>query len=124
MIWTRQALEEICKAMPIPIKKLHSDNGSEFINAHVQRFCKEAKIEFTRSRPYRKNNAPYVESKNWSMVRTYTGWRRYDTEEELKILQRLLTFITNEKNQRLKDLSACIAQAGRFKIVISLKNRL
>jgi len=115
MIWTRQALEEICKAMPIPIKKLHSDNGSEFINAHVQRFCKEAKIEFSRSRPYRKNDAPYVESKNWSMVRVYTGWRRYDTEEELKILQRLLTFITNEKNQRLKDLSACIAQAGRFK---------
>jgi DNA-binding transcriptional ArsR family regulator len=34
MIWTKQALEEICKAMPIPIKKLHSDNGSEFINAN------------------------------------------------------------------------------------------
>jgi hypothetical protein len=34
MIWTKQALEEICKAMPIPIKKLNSDNGSEFINAN------------------------------------------------------------------------------------------
>jgi len=98
MIWTRQALEEICKAMPIPIKKLHSDNGSEFINAHVQRFCKEAKIEFTRSRPYRKNDAPYVESKNWSVVRVYTGWRRYDTEEELKILQRLLRLVSVRSN--------------------------
>jgi hypothetical protein len=64
----------------------------------VQRFCKEAKIEFSRSRPYRKNNAPYVESKNWLMVRAYTGWRRCDTEEELKILQRLLRLVFVRSN--------------------------
>jgi hypothetical protein len=66
--------------------------------SYVQRFCKEAKIEFSRSRPYRKNDAPYVESKNWSMVRAYTGWRRYDTEEELKILQRLLRLVFVRSN--------------------------
>jgi hypothetical protein len=66
--------------------------------SYVQRFCKEAKIEFTRSRPYRKNDAPYVESKNWSMVRAYTGWRRYDTEEELKALQRLVKLVSIRSN--------------------------
>ncbi|WP_460180787.1 DDE-type integrase/transposase/recombinase [Thermodesulfovibrio sp. TK110] len=73
MIWTVQALEEILKVMPVPVRAIHSDNGSEFINAHMERFCKERGIRFTRSRPYRKNDAPYVESKNWSMVRAYTG---------------------------------------------------
>lgn len=68
-------LEKILKAIPVPVRKIHSDNSSEFINAHVQRFCKEKGIAFTRSRPYRKNDSPYVESKNWSMVRAYTGWR-------------------------------------------------
>jgi uncharacterized protein YueI len=66
--------------------------------SYVQRFCKEAKIEFSRSRPYRKNDAPYVESKNWSMVRAYTGWRRYDTEEELKALQRLVKLVSIRSN--------------------------
>ena len=98
MIWTKQSLEDIYKAMPVTIKKLHSDNGSEFINAHVQKFCRSANIEFTRSRPYRKNDAPYVESKNWSMVRCYTGWKRYDTEEELNILKRLLKLISTRSN--------------------------
>ncbi|MFQ3573681.1 MAG: transposase family protein [Thermodesulfovibrionales bacterium] len=98
MVWTRQALEEILRVMPVSVKKIHSDNGSECINAHVQRFCRESKIEFTRSRTYRKNDAPYVESKNWSLVRSYVGWRRYDTEEELRLLDRLLKSITIRHN--------------------------
>jgi len=98
MVWSKSALEDICKRIPIPVRRLHSDNGSEFINAHVQKFCKDMGIEFTRSRPYRKNDAPYVESKNWSMVRAYTGWRRYDTGEELMILKRLLRLISLRNN--------------------------
>lgn len=98
MVWTVKALEDAIKAMPIPVRKIHSDNGSEFINAHLQRFCHEKGIKFTRSRPYRKNDSPYVESKNWSMVRAYTGWRRYDTEEELEILERLERLITIRQN--------------------------
>ena len=51
-----------------------------------------------RSRPYKKNDAPYVESKNWSMVRQYTGWRRYDTEEEYQILKKLTKLISLRHN--------------------------
>jgi hypothetical protein len=47
---------------------------------------------------YRKNDAPFVESKNWSMVRAYTGWRRYDAGEELDILQRLLRVVSLKQN--------------------------
>jgi len=48
MVWTKEALKDIIESMPIEVKKLHSDNGSEFINGHIQRFCKEEGIEFTR----------------------------------------------------------------------------
>ena len=62
------------------------------------RFCRANGIEFTKSRPYKKNNAPYVESKNWTMVRQYTGWRRYDTEKEYQILKKLTRLITLRHN--------------------------
>ena len=98
MTWTSNALKDIKKSMPVKIREIHSDNGSEFINAHIQRLCKEEGIKFTRSRPYRKNDAPYVESKNWSLVRAYTGWRRYDTEEEYKVLDKLLRLVSLRHN--------------------------
>lgn len=98
MVWTIKALKDIIEAMPIEVKKIHSDNGTEFVNYHVQKLCKEMGIEFTRSRPYRKNDAPYVESKNWSLVRAHTGWRRYDTEEELEILDKLLRLASLRHN--------------------------
>lgn len=98
MVWTRKALEDAAAVIPLPLRKLHSDNGSEFINAHVHKFCEQRGIDFTRSRPYRKNDSPYVESKNWSMVRAYTGWRRYDTDEELEALKGLLELITIRHN--------------------------
>lgn len=60
MVWTRKALEDAAGVIPLPLRKLHSDNGSEFINAHVHKFCEQRGIDFTRSRPYRKNDSPYV----------------------------------------------------------------
>lgn len=117
MIWTREALEKILKAIPVPVRKIHSDNGTEFINAHVQRFCKEKGIEFTRSRPYRKNDSPYVESKNWSMVRAYTGWRRYDTEEELDILKRLERLIALRQNLFMPQMKLIYRGRDKGKVV-------
>jgi len=87
--WVFEALVEIRKRLPFPILGIDSDNGSEFINAHLFRFCEKEKITFTRSRPYRKNDNCFVEQKNYSVVRRNVGYRRYDTEEELKILNKL-----------------------------------
>lgn len=97
-VWTRQALEDIYDSVPFRITNLHSDNGSEFINAHITGFTEERSIKFTRSREYHKNDAPYVEGKNWTMVRSYTGYRRYDTDKELSILQKMMRLISMKHN--------------------------
>ncbi len=56
------------------------------MNDHLLRFCREQKIAFTRSRPYRMNDNCFVEQKNYSVVRKAVGYRRHDTEEELTVL--------------------------------------
>ncbi|MDI6729720.1 MAG: hypothetical protein QMD44_12465 [Thermodesulfovibrionales bacterium] len=53
----------------------------------------ERKITFTRSRPYRKNDNCFVEQKNYSIVRRAVGYLRYDTEEELKVLNDLYRYL-------------------------------
>ncbi|MEO0109854.1 MAG: transposase family protein, partial [candidate division WOR-3 bacterium] len=93
-IWTLQALRDIDQTVPFKIHTRHVDNGSEFINAFVLGYTKEQGIKYTRSRDYHKNDAPYVESRHWTMVRSYVGYRRYDTEEEYEILDRLLRTIS------------------------------
>jgi len=72
---------------------IDSDNGAEFINAQLIRYCKEHEITFTRSRPYRKNDSCFVEQKNWSVIRRAVGYGRYDTDEELSILNELYSYL-------------------------------
>ncbi len=85
--WTFEAISEMKKILPFPLLGIDSDNGSEFINAHFLRYCKENGITFTRSRPFKKNDNCYVEQKNYSAVRRFVGYLRHDTEEELAILK-------------------------------------
>ena len=87
--WTFEALTAIAARLPFPLLGLDSDNGGEFINAQLVRYCTEHEISFTRSRPYRKNDNCYVEQKNWTVVRRTVGWARFDTEAELATLNRL-----------------------------------
>ena len=76
-----KALQEIREALPFPLKGIDSDNGSEFINWHLYRLCKDDDIRFTRGRPGRKNDNAYVEQKNWTHVRKIFGWVRYDSAD-------------------------------------------
>ena len=85
-VWVFAGIERGKARFPFEIKGIDSDNGKEFINDHLLRYCRENKITFTRSRPYRKNDNCFVEQKNYSVVRRAVGYRRYDTEEELKVL--------------------------------------
>jgi hypothetical protein len=87
--WVFAALLEISAAFPFPIKGIDSDNGSEFINAHLLNHCTENKITFTRSRAGRKNDGAHVEQKNWSVVRQAVGYHRYDTAAELALLNEI-----------------------------------
>jgi transposase InsO family protein len=65
---------------------IDSDNGGEFINTQLLAWCRENKVAFTRSRPYRKNDNCFVEQKNGDIVRKSVGYYRYDTEEETDAL--------------------------------------
>jgi len=87
--WVLQALADIKEQLPFPIKGIDCDNGGEFINAELFRYCQQHRITFTRSRPYRKNDSCFVEEKNYSIVRKAVGYFRYDSDEELHLLEQL-----------------------------------
>ena len=75
------ALDEMAQALPFALKGIDSDNGSEFINWHLLRYCKRKKIQPFRGRPYKKDDNAHIEQKNWTHVRKLFGWDRYDTQE-------------------------------------------
>jgi hypothetical protein len=75
----RDALEEIRQALPFPLRGIDSDNGSEFINDHLYRYCQARAIQFTRGRPYKKDDNAHIEQKNWTHVRRLLGYVRYDS---------------------------------------------
>ena len=91
--WVFEALRDIRATLPFPLLGLDSDNGSEFINNELYRYCVANRITFTRSRPYRKNDNCFVEQKNWPVVRQQVGYARYDTTEELTVLRELYTHL-------------------------------
>ena len=82
-------LTEIAAALPFALRGLDSDNGSEFINHHLVRFCRQRQIQFTRSRPYKKDDNAHIEQKNWTRVRKLLGWDRYDSPEALAAINDL-----------------------------------
>lgn len=73
------AVDDIRRNLPFPLHAIDSDNGSEFINHHLYRYCKQHHVQFTRGRPYKKNDNAHIEQKNWTHVRRVFGWDRYDT---------------------------------------------
>jgi hypothetical protein len=73
------ALEEIRQALPFRLQGIDSDNGAEFINDHLYRYCQTQGIQFTRGRPYKKDDNAHIEQKNWTHVRKLVGYLRYDT---------------------------------------------
>lgn len=80
------ALKHLLSEWPMPPWGIHSDNGQEFLNAHLRTFCASNNIRFTRSRPYRKNDNAHVEQKNGFLVRQLVGYERYDRPEQVEWL--------------------------------------
>jgi len=83
------ALADIVAQLPFGLLGIDSDNGSEFINAHLKRFCDERHIQFTRGRPYKKDDNAHIEQKNWTHVRKLLGWERYDRPAALTAMNQL-----------------------------------
>ena len=95
----REAFSKFLAQCPIPVREIHSDNGPEFMNAHLQRFLadKFRGAKFTRSRPGQKyvlsevegNDNRFVEQKNSTLVRAYLGRESFTTQEQADLLNEL-----------------------------------
>ncbi len=86
---TLNAIQEIKDALPFPLLAIDPDNDQAFINWHLKKFCDKHKIQFTRSRPYKKDDNAHIEQKNWTHVRKIFGYCRYDSEEALVMMNDL-----------------------------------
>src|SRR6266850_7188539 len=109
------ALEELRARLPFRLRGIDSDNGSEFINQHLWEYCQAQEIQFTRGRPYKKDDNAHIEQKNWTHVRKLFGYVRYDTpaalaainalyHNELRLLQNL--FLPSVKLVRKERVGA------------------
>jgi hypothetical protein len=83
------AMEEMRQALPFQLVGIDSDNGSEFINAHLYRYCQSHQIQFTRGRPYKKDDNAHIEQKNWTHVRKLLGYERYDSRAAVEAMNDL-----------------------------------
>lgn len=87
----QEALEDIRRTLPFRLRGIDSDNGSEFINNHLIRYCHAHAIEFTRGRPYKKDDNAHIEQKNWTHVRKIVGYHRYESAAAVAALNALYT---------------------------------
>ena len=83
------ALTELRKLLPFPLLGFDTDNDSVFMNETVRDYCLRDKIEFTRCRPYRKNDQAFVEQKNGAIVRKIVGYRRFEGLQATRELAKL-----------------------------------
>lgn len=83
------ALNKTNGRYPFPWLEIHPDNGGNILNYHVWTWTEEEGIAYSRSRPYKKNDNCFIEQKNSTHVRKVVGYLRYDTEEELNIINDL-----------------------------------
>lgn len=86
---TRQSIEAMQKRLPFEMLGLDPDSGSEFVNWHLWQWCKENKIELSRSRPNHKNDNAHIEQKNYTNVRNFFGYARIDEQWQVDLMNEL-----------------------------------
>jgi hypothetical protein len=86
-----QQIEDIEESLPFTLLGFDSDNGSEFLNYHLLRHFTERMqpVQFTRSRPYHKDDNSHIEQKNWTHVRQWLGYDRLDNPEVVPLMNML-----------------------------------
>ena len=87
------ALQALRRHFPFPLRGIDSDNGSEFLNAHLVRYCATEHLTFTRCRAYHKNDQAHVEQKNWSVVRQLIGYDRYEDPAAVAQLNQIYSLL-------------------------------
>jgi len=84
-----EGIKKIRSQLPFQLLGIDSDNGGEFINHQLWKYCKDEKIQFTRSRPYMSKDNAHIEQKNWPLVRKILGYARFDTSYQLRLINDL-----------------------------------
>ena len=87
--WVKESIEDIKNTIPYKMLGIDSDNGSEFKNYQLVKWCEDNEITFTRGRSYKKNDNCFVEQKNNSVVRHLVGYHRYEGQQALQTLEKL-----------------------------------
>jgi hypothetical protein len=96
--WVFPALQHLVSLLPFALQGLNADNGAEFININLVTWCGAHNVAFTRIRPYRKNDNPYVEQKNNTVVRSAVGYLRYEGASEVAMLNRIYAILRLQIN--------------------------
>lgn len=91
-------LQYLLAQWPYRVWGFHSDNGPEFLNNHLLAFAQANGLQFTRSRPYRKNDNPHAEQKNLQYVRQIVGYARYDTPQQVDWLNKVYACLDRYAN--------------------------
>jgi hypothetical protein len=88
-----EQIKAIENSLPFTLLGFDSDNGSEFLNYHLLRHFHHRKqpVQFTRSRPYHKDDNAHVEQKNWTHVRQWLGYQRLDNPDVISLMNKLYT---------------------------------
>lgn len=86
-----EQIKDVEKMLPFPMLGFDSDNGSEFLNHHLLKHFAERKhpVQFTRSRPYHKDDNAHIEQKNWTHVRQWLGYDRLDHPDVVPLINNL-----------------------------------
>jgi hypothetical protein len=87
-------IKDIEESLPFLLLGFDSDNGSEFLNYHLLRHFTEKRnhpVQFTRSRAYHKDDNSHIEQKNWTHVRQWLGYHRFDIPQIVPLLNELYT---------------------------------
>lgn len=94
-----EQIENIEKNLPFILLGFDCDNGTEFLNYHLIRYFsdrpKKRLVQFTRSRPYHKDDNAHVEQKNWTHVRQFLGYDRFENKKLVPLMNDLYS---NEYN--------------------------
>jgi hypothetical protein len=84
-----EAIKRSQSSFPWLLRGVDFDNDSAFMNEVVVPWCRNQKLEVTRSRAYKKNDQAFVEQKNGAVVRRLIGYGRFDGVETARVMARL-----------------------------------
>lgn len=86
-----EQIRDMEESMPFDILGFDADNGGEFLNHHLHRHFTDRQnpVQFTRSRPYKKDDNAHIEQKNYTHIRQWLGYDRFDNPYIVELLNDL-----------------------------------